>query len=60
MDKIQKILCGLGVVSLVVIGVVIVPKLLKKCTIEIYKRGNRYIDFDNLGPEIVKKTEGGE
>jgi len=56
MSKIQKILYGIGFVSLIVFGVVIVPKLLKKCTLEVYKKGNSNINFDDLGPEIVKKT----
>lgn len=40
---------------MLVIGIFIVPKCLKKGTGEIYKKGHRKIDFENLGPEIVKK-----
>ncbi|MDY2662945.1 MAG: hypothetical protein SOV67_09565 [Bariatricus massiliensis] len=40
---------------ILVVGIFIVPRCLKKLTGEIYKKGHRKINFENLGPEIVKK-----
>ncbi len=55
MQNTKKIWCIMSGAVMLVIGIFIVPKCLKKGTGEIYKKGHRKIDFENLGPEIVKK-----
>ena len=47
----------IGVVAVTAIGFLIIPPLMKKYSNKIYKSSlkNDDIDYDNLGPEIVKK-----
>lgn len=42
-------------VALLAVGVFVVPKILKKATAKVYKNSQPELDFDNMGPEIVKK-----
>lgn len=44
-----------GSIAMLLGGIFVIPKLLKKYTVKIYKSSHDEIDFDNLGPEIVKK-----
>ena len=44
-----------GSVVLLMAGVFLVPKLLKKYTGKLYKNSHKDIDFDDFGPEIVIK-----
>ena len=44
-----------GSIALLAVGVYVVPKLLKKATAQVYKNSQPEIDFDEMGPEIVKK-----
>ncbi len=45
-------------IALLLIGFLVVPKILEKYSNSIYKRtSHKDIDFNNLGPEIVKKDE---
>ena len=46
-----------GVVVLTIAGCLIIPPLLKKCSNKAYKLSIKKdeIDFDNLGPEIIRK-----
>jgi len=46
-----------GSVALLAVGVFVVPKLLKKATAQVYKNSQPEVDFDELGPEIVKKEK---
>lgn len=53
-----KTLCWvLGAIATTVVGIIVIPPLLKKCGVKLYKSSAKKeeIDFDNLGPEIVKK-----
>ena len=42
-----------------VLGIIVIPPLLKKYGVKLYKSSAKKeeIDFDNLGPEIVKKDK---
>ena len=48
-----------GSAAFTVVGVVVIPSLLKKYSNKLYKFSikKNEIDFDNLGPEIVRKEE---
>ena len=55
-----KTLCWvLGVIAITVVGIIVIPPLLKKYGVKLYKSSAKKeeIDFDNLGPEIVKKDK---
>jgi hypothetical protein len=49
-----------GSVALLAVGVFVVPKILKKATAKVYKNSQPELDFDNMGPEIVKKENSEE
>lgn len=56
----KKFLCSMiGIVSVVGISVYLISPLLKKVNNKMYKERlkKEEIDFDNLGPEIVKVEE---
>lgn len=47
-----------GAVAVTIIGVIVIPPLIKKYGNKIYKsslKNDDPIDFDSMGPEIVKK-----
>lgn len=44
-----------GSIVTLLVGVFVIPKLMQKGTGKIYKSSHYDIDFDNLGPEIIKK-----
>ena len=52
--KICWIICGVAIAA---IGFAVIPSLVRKYSNKIYKNSARKeeIDFDNLGPEIIKK-----
>ena len=52
----------IGFVTLTVIGFLIIPAFIRKFSNKFYKSSlkNEEIDFENLGPEIVKKDEAKE
>lgn len=52
----------IGVLALTVIGFLVIPPLMKKYGNKIYKSSLKKdeIDFDNMGPEIVKKEDSKE
>ena len=55
-----KTLCWvLGAIAITVVGIIVIPPLLKKYGVKLYKSyaKKEEIDFDNLGPEIVKKDK---
>ena len=56
---IGRLLVGL---SLVLVGLLFIPRLVEKLTNRIYrkKKEEENIDFDNMGPEIVKRSENRE
>ena len=60
MTKLEKVLCVIGGITLVVVGIMVVPKLLKKYTGKLYKNSHGEIDFNDFGPELVKKDTKGE
>lgn len=49
----------IGVVAVTIIGVLVIPPLMKKYSNKLYKSSLKKdnIDFDKMGPEIVKKEE---
>ena len=49
----------IGVVAVTIIGVLVIPPLMKKYSNKLYKSSlkKENIDFDKMGPEIVKKEE---
>lgn len=53
-DK-KKILCIIGFTAVLIVGIIVIPKLLKKYTGKLYKNSHGEMDFENMGPEIVKK-----
>ena len=53
-DK-KKIVCIVVFVAVLIVGIFVIPKLLKKYTGKLYKKSHGEIDFENMGPEIVKK-----
>ena len=61
MDENKNLIVVLVAVVLVILGFLFVPKIINKFSNRIYKKMDKEeIDFDNLGPEIVKKDEGKE
>ena len=55
-----KTLCWVvGAIAITVVGIIVIPPLLKKYGVKLYKSSAKKeeIDFDNLGPEIVKKDK---
>lgn len=58
MKKQNIALWVIGSVALTAIGFLVIPKLIKKYGDKIYKSSlkNEEIDFDEMGPEIVKKN----
>lgn len=57
--KNDKLLLLVGSIALMVVGFIIIPPLMKKCSNKAYKKScsSEEIDFENLGPEIVKKSK---
>lgn len=55
----EKILIILGAATLMVVGFMVIPKLIDKCSKKLYKASlkNEEIDFDNMGPEIIPNEE---
>ena len=59
----SKTVCWVvGIVALTVVGIIVIPPLLRKIENKMYKQSLKKdeIDYDNLGPEIVKKDNGEE
>ncbi len=50
--------------AMATVGTLVVPHLSKKATEKVYKAENKRkvseIDFDDMGPEIVRKTKEGD
>ncbi len=58
MDILETVAKIFLVIGLFVIGILFIPKLVKKTSNKIYKNMKKEeIDFDNMGPKIVKKDE---
>lgn len=55
----EKILIILGAATLMVVGFMVIPPLIDKCSKKLYKASlkNEEIDFDDMGPEIIPKDE---
>lgn len=56
--KANKILWRIiGLTTITVVGLIIIPPLMKQYGNKLYKKSIEYdkFDFDNLGPEIVRK-----
>ena len=49
----------MGFLALATVGVVMIPPLIRKLSNKLYQAGstNESIDFENLGPEIVRKDD---
>lgn len=49
----------IGIAAVMVIGFLVIPPLMKKYGNKLYKSSLKKdeIDFENMGPEIVKKEE---
>ena len=58
-NKAKSIYYGMGAVALTAVGAFVVPPLLKKISNKLYKKSAKKekIDFEKLGPEIVKKAD---
>ena len=58
----KKTLIIISGVILTVVGFIIIPPLMKKYSNKLYKSRikSEDIDFDSMGPEIVKKTKDSE
>ena len=58
-STISAVIAVTGAVGLTVVGIVVIPPFLRKYSNKLYKFStkNSEIDFDNLGPEIVRKEE---
>lgn len=52
----------IGIAAVTVIGFLVIPPLMKKYSNKIYKSSLKKdeTDFDNMGPEIVKKEKSEE
>lgn len=55
MDNQKRVLGIIGSIVFLVVGVFFVPRLLKKYTGKFYKKNHKDINFEDFGPEIVKK-----
>ncbi len=62
MDNDKTIWWVIGFIAVTVIGFLVIPPLIKKYGNKIYRSSlkKEVIDFDNMGPEIVKKDKGEE
>ncbi len=58
-DK-KKIVMVVVFVAVLIVGIVVIPKLLKKYTGKLYKNTHGEMDLENMGPEIVKKETTNE
>lgn len=58
----KKALIIIGGIILTVVGFIVIPPLMKKYSNKLYKSRikSEDIDFDSMGPEIVKKTKDSE
>lgn len=58
----KKTLIIIGGIILTVVGFIIIPPMMKKYSNKLYKSRMKSedIDFDSMGPEIVKKTKDSE
>lgn len=59
MNSNKTILWMVGFMALVAVGIFVIPPLMKKYSNKLYKKSLKKdeIDFDNLGPEIVKTED---
>lgn len=57
--KKNRVLWVVGSIALTAAGFIIIPPIIDKVGTKIYKLSvqNEEIDIENLGPEIVKKSE---
>lgn len=51
----KRVVWILGTVVALLVGVFVVPKLMKKYTGKLYRNSHGDIDFNRMGPEVVKK-----
>lgn len=51
-----------GIAAVTVIGFLLIPQMMRKCSNKIYKYSLKKgeVDFENMGPEIVKKEKSEE
>lgn len=58
----KKMLIIVGGIILTVVGFMIIPPLMEKYSNKLYKSriNSDDIDFDSMGPEIVRKTKDSE
>ena len=61
-SKRRPIYCIIGIVAVMTIGFLMIPPLMKKCSNQPYKSSPKKdkIDFENMGPEVLKKEESKE
>lgn len=62
MGKRRTIYWFIGLVAMTAIGFLLIPPLMKKCSNKIYKSSLKKdrIDFENMGPEVLKKVKSKE
>ena len=62
MGKRRTIYRFIGLAAMTVIGFLLIPPLMKKCSNKIYKSSLKKdrIDFENMGPEVLKVEKSRE
>lgn len=62
MSKGRTIYWIIGIVAVTAIGFLVIPPLMKKCSNKLYKSSLKKdkINFENMGPEVLKKEESKE
>lgn len=60
--KTSKVICFVGGAILTAAGFILISPLIKDYSNKTYKISvsNENIDFDNIGPEIIKKKDNGK
>lgn len=57
--KKKTVVCAIGAVSVATVGFIVIPPMIEKYGRKLYKSSldTNTINFDELGPEIIKKDE---
>ena len=52
----------IGIAAVTIVGFLVMPQIMKKCGSKLYKYSLKKdkIDYENMGPEIVKKGKAEE
>ena len=57
MNRKKKICRAIGIVAITAVGIIVIPPIIEELTNRFYKCSvkNEIVDYDNMGPEIIKK-----